>query len=267
MPNNFYQMLKYAATGQASPSMTYYDRMRASTLMGGTVKTLTGQPPLSFKADGKPLISWSIAGNMVQTGTPTPDAPSMPTFCGDRTGNLFDISTVEKGRIDNGVIGYASNATNLTVTGNTIEFTTNENYRGVGSGFIEIPDGVTDITFSGKFIGGSGIGKKIVFYDVSKTWMNSDVTVGITVSSRTTSVPSGAKYVRLTFSAQTSGTASISNLMLNSGSTALPYEPYGYKVALTANSTTTPIYLGQTQTTRRVKKHASTLPMVNASLS
>ena len=38
----------------------------------------------------------------------------------------------------------------------------------------------------------------------------------------------------------------ISNIMLNLGSTPLPYEPY--------NRTTTPIYLGETQTTRKIKK-------------
>ena len=42
--------------------------------------------------------------------------------------------------------------------------------------------------------------------------------------------------------------------MLNLGSTALPYEPYGYKLPLTVNSTEYPIYLGQVESTRRVKK-------------
>lgn len=32
MSANYYELLKYAATGQASPSMTYYDRMRASAI-------------------------------------------------------------------------------------------------------------------------------------------------------------------------------------------------------------------------------------------
>ena len=83
MSANFYELMKYAATGIASPNMTYYDRMIARTLMGGKVQTLTGIPPLSFKSDGTPLISWSISGNMTQTGTPTPDAPVIPQECGD----------------------------------------------------------------------------------------------------------------------------------------------------------------------------------------
>lgn len=42
--------------------------------------------------------------------------------------------------------------------------------------------------------------------------------------------------------------------MLNTASTALPYEPYGIKLPLTVNGTEYPIYLGQVETTRRVKK-------------
>lgn len=92
MSATFYELLKYAATGQASPGMTYYDRMRASTLMGGsTVRTLTAQPPLSFKADGSPLISWSMKGNGQQSGTPTPDAPITPDFVGALSGSDWTI--------------------------------------------------------------------------------------------------------------------------------------------------------------------------------
>lgn len=252
MCNEGTQILPYESYGYQEG---WEVRKGDGTLIWGRNDTISvDSGTLPIKGYGVPLVSITPEGNSEQTGTPTPASPIDVTGCGDRTGNSFNTSTVEKGRIDNGVVGYASNTTELTITGNTIEFTTNYNYRGVCSGFIEIPDGVTDIAFSGKFIGRSGIGKKIVFYDTSKTWMNSDVIVGIDVPSITTSVPSGAKYVRLSFTAQTSGTASISNLMLNSGTAAKPYEPYGYKVALTANSTTTPIYLGQTPTTRRVKK-------------
>ena len=44
------------------------------------------------------------------------------------------------------------------------------------------------------------------------------------------------------------------NTMLNAGSTSLPYEPYGYKLPITINGTEHPIYLGQVETTRRIKK-------------
>lgn len=44
------------------------------------------------------------------------------------------------------------------------------------------------------------------------------------------------------------------NIMLNLGSTPLPYEPYGYKLPILSNSTVTNIYLGEVETTRRIKK-------------
>lgn len=42
--------------------------------------------------------------------------------------------------------------------------------------------------------------------------------------------------------------------MLNAGDTALPYEPYGFKLSPTVNGTEYPIYLGQVETTRKIKK-------------
>lgn len=56
----------------------------------GVTKELSGIPPLSFKSKGKPLTAWSITGNTVQDGTPTPENPVEVVGVGDRTGNLFD---------------------------------------------------------------------------------------------------------------------------------------------------------------------------------
>ena len=79
----FFDLQKFAATGIASPDMTAFDKARAlAAFGGGAVQTLTDVPPLSFRANGKPLISWSMIGNGSQTGTPTPDNPIMPEFVG-----------------------------------------------------------------------------------------------------------------------------------------------------------------------------------------
>ena len=84
MSASFYDLLKYAKTGIASPSMTEYDKLKALAMCkaGFPVKTLTGVPPISFKSDGTPLTAWSISGNMVQTGTPTQTVPITPEECG-----------------------------------------------------------------------------------------------------------------------------------------------------------------------------------------
>lgn len=85
MSATFYELLKFAKTGVAAPSMTAYDKLKALAMCGGgfPVNTLTGIPPISFKSDGSALSAWSIAGNMVQNGTPTPDSPITPQETGD----------------------------------------------------------------------------------------------------------------------------------------------------------------------------------------
>lgn len=50
----------------------------------------------------------------------------------------------------------------------------------------------------------------------------------------------------------------VSNVMLNTGSTALTYEPYGIKIPISSANTTTPVYLGEVETTRKIKKYVFT---------
>lgn len=226
-------------------------------LQGGgyTIIEYTGALPITINASGEPLIDYQIYGNTVQNDTPTPENPIMPIGCGERTENLFDISTVEKGRIDGGEVGYSSQTSSLTIEGGNVYFTTTSIYRGVCSGFFEIPNGTKIITFN--FITNDAIAVKFVFYDTDKTWLNLDYTPDLsTIPPATANIPSGAKYVRFSFTGQISSGYSytMSNLMLNTGSTHLPYEPYGYKLPILSNSTVTNIYLGEVETTRRISK-------------
>ena len=236
MSASYFDLLKYAATGQASPDMTYYDRMRASTLMGGVVQTLTGQPPLSFKSDGTPLISWSMKGNGQQTGTPTPDNPVMPEFVGVRTGNLFSA--------DN---------TSATVGAVTVK---NENGH---------------ITIAGKTtaeIYGSNVAWKNAFSFILKagtyflTGANSGgVSTTIRAYSDNTSLAGNNQSFTLVEDTRVflgfyiyNNTNNNFNIMLNLGSTALPFEPFGYKIPISCGGETTPMYLGQVSTVRRIRK-------------
>lgn len=221
-------------------------------IMGTDTDTLTTLPAVLYPNAVTATVG--LKGQMEQSSQPSPTTPIQPSECGDKTGNLCNSITFEKGRIDNGVVGYVSQTTELTTTINEINFTTNAQYRGVCSDFIEIPDGATELSFSGVFSGANGIGKKFVFYDTQKTWLNADYTFSITVDEGTVQIPNNAKYVRLSMTAQSVATAKIKNLMLNTGSTALPYEPYGYKIPILSGGVTTPVYLGEVQSTRKVKK-------------
>ena len=58
--------------------------------------TATGNP-LTLQ-NAKRLRKLTIYGNAVQDGTPSPDAPVEVQLCGDRTGNLFDNSSLVVGR-------------------------------------------------------------------------------------------------------------------------------------------------------------------------
>ena len=234
MSANFYELLKYAATGIASPDMTYFDRMRASTLMGGAVQTLTGQPPLSFKADGSPLISWSMKGNGQQTGTPTPDNPVTPTFCGVRTANLLDYTTVES----------TSNATATQIPGGisvsgryyvrfiTVNFTVGNTY-----------------TMSWKANTTSGTSAPAWRFHYSDNTYSSMPSSGAPLIAE-----KEVTEILLYVSTSESCVVDFTEIMLNTGSTALPYEPFGYKIPITCAGQTTPVYLGQVSTVRKIRK-------------
>lgn len=231
MSASYFDLLKYAATGQASPSMSYYDRMRASTLMGGVVQTLTGIPPLTFKADGTPLISWSMKGNGSQQGTPTPDAPIMPTFCGVRTGNLFDESTIEVGGISQS-------------TGEEVADSSRRR-----SGFIPCTPSTTYTISRPRNTTTSYLW--VLKYRSDKTYIGVATSVG---DSATFATGTGTAYLRW----YTTQAIDYKNIMLNEGSTALPYEPYGYKTPLTCAGQTVPVYLGQVSTVRKIRKFVIT---------
>lgn len=72
------------------------------------------------------------------------------------------------------------------------------------------------------------------------------------ISEYTFTTSNTAQYVAIYCS--TSSEQAEPQLMLNTGSTALPYEPYGVKIPILSASTTTPVYLGEVQTTRKIKK-------------
>lgn len=234
MSANFYELLRYAKTGIASPGMTGYDKTRALFLFGGAAypeTTITGIPPISFKSDGTPLTAWSISGDMAQTGMPTPDAPIMPEFVGERTGNLFDFNATDTTN------GYVNGAYLLSDGSENV----NTPYR--ISEYVEI-QGSTVYTL---VYGNSLNNQSLCFYDSSKQYISGQKYGNnrtVTVTS-----PSNAKYVRISYTYTVRD-----SVMLNTGSTALDYEPYGFKIPITCAGQTTPIYLGQTQTVRRIKK-------------
>jgi hypothetical protein len=174
----------------------------------------TGAVPYTFTADGSPLISWRISGNTTQSGTPTPDSPITPQGCGERTENLFDKD---------------KQAGNIYVTETATRYG------------VEIPVEAGVYTIVG------GTNRMFVKEKYGTTYG----TALDTSAQRIITLPQNG-YI-LIYAARAED-YTVSNIMLNTGSTAFPYEPYGYKILISSANTTTPVYLGEVQTTRKIKK-------------
>lgn len=202
--------------------------------------TVTGVPPISFtKSIGKPLISWDLLGNTQQTGTPSPDNIIMPDFCGVRTWNLFDENSAEYGKWVSSNGSIASNAP-------------------YGAGY-DIKVGSAS-KFAVKYHGNKPYSYSMAFYDSNGNFLSRVHKSNPSASYDAFVVPGNAVSARFQVSVNSS-TETITpeklnqiSIMLNSGTEPLPYEPYGYKIPFTCAGQTVPVYLGQTQTVRRIKK-------------
>lgn len=188
----------------------YYTKTESDDLFDWIQFTITTDTlPLSFISDGSPLTAWSISGNGQQTGTPTPDNPVMPEFVGARTGNLFDVSLL------------ANNMQLDNTTGLPVSY----------PGRIASPNPVDVSQYSTVTISYVTATTIKAMYTIFSN--NVLVERAIAVSSGAAIDVSNADKMYVCFYSTWGGnidTSSVSDIMLNSGSTALPYEPYGWKV-------------------------------------
>ena len=276
MSATFFEKLRYAKTGIVGPRMTDFDKMQALALFGGTSWpeiTLTGAPPLSYTAKGQPLTAYtakgamtqaaeqqytlsgvpplsfsakgtalsaySVTGNMSQTGTPTPAQPIVPEECGDRTAQLFDIngttSYVHAGvSVSDGEIVFAS----PLPTGNAARIYYAKQYAAgqytvsaEATGNVGTIRLFSPIEFSGgtynSYYGG-------YFQDIPENGLTVDFTESFTIG-----------FIAGRRDGRSSAGGAIKNIMLNTGTTAQPYVPYGYAIPLSCSGTTYPLYLSE----------------------
>lgn len=221
---SLYEILKASKTGIAPDMWTALAGANfGGAGSGAEVKELTGIPPLSFTADGTPLLDYLISGNLSQTGTPTPQNPIQPQECGERTGNLFDENypNIKVDRLTYRSI-YVGDGT-FTLSTTTAQF------KSTATLFL--------------LAGNVGIGASTQGNGV---WNGNP---------RTVTAVDG--YVTIAYRYYENGETSdprSNDVMLNTGSQPLPYEPFGIKIPISSANTTTPIYLGEVETTRRIKK-------------
>lgn len=203
----------------------------------------TTQQVTSFPVVVRPMEntipSWTIKGNMQQSGTPTSASPITPSECGDRTANLFDKNTVTVGKYIN------ASGEEVTSTGEGEDALNH-------SAYIPITANTVYYFKKSKAVGAEGASNAFCWFDNSKQLISRDTFTAYQpdeiIEGMATS-PNNAAYLIMNYRGTFLDTA-----MLNSGSSTKPYEPYGYKLDIKSGNTTTPVYLGQVQSTRKIKK-------------
>ena len=188
-------------------------------------KEYTGLVPYTFIGNGQPLISWMIKGNTVQNGTPSPDNPIQPQETGERTGNLW--------------------------SGGNVSIAVGDRYNNT---LIDLP--TNTYTFKAKYSSTNRGSVTIGFYDENNSIHTFSMTqIDGTVSASYTGIITAIRlYSAEGYALSSSYSADFTDIMLNSGSEALPYEPYGIKIPISSANTTTPVYLSEVETTRQIKK-------------
>lgn len=173
-----------------------------------------GTVPTNITTDGTPLLSWIIYGNK-----------DNGVYCGDRTANLLNPSVLADGyHLD-------------TTTGLPTQRGSNDRVATL------TPIDVSSI---------SAVTLSYLCTINDANFMYSIFDVNDTLLARVTSKQSGdsidvsnAAKLYIAFYGNSAVTiSSLSQVMLNSGSTPLPYEPYGYKIPIVCGGVTTPVYIG-----------------------
>lgn len=221
--------------------------------------TKSGVSPLSYIGNDVPLIELLISGNMQQSGTPTSTTPIQPQECGERTGNLANLYGVDTtflglhytvgenmSIVINGTKGNGANVHSLVYPNITLP-------AGTYTVKVKMVSGsVTDLTANdGLFFGinQSTYGQRTTpgvkqVGDVGKrTFTLANDTLLSSIDIAPSYGSQGSVWANATF-----------ECWFYAGSDDKPFEPYGYKLDISSGNTTTPVYLGEVETTRRVKK-------------
>ena len=222
--------LMFNTGSTALPYQPYLDWLHSLRKLGTATDTITTLPA-DLYADGT-NATVGLKGNMSQTGTPTPDNPIQPSECGERTGNLFDYTVSESGTITStGALEPNTSCWRSTIY---YEIDETKTYRAS-----KAKDTI-----------------RICYYDSSKTFISREQITS--ENNKIITIPSGTKYIKWTLYASAGlpdlAAVEAMKIMLSEGSEIISYEPYGYKLTISSANTTTPVYLGEVESTRQIKK-------------
>ncbi|MGN1202814.1 MAG: hypothetical protein ACI4RF_05915 [Eubacterium sp.] len=210
--------------------MNYLQRKKWAIMRAGSfhgyLRTASGYPLTLTDCMAEYPVLLSVSGNTVQDGTPAPDNPVEVRGVGDKTANLLN------------------NTWGNLITNSDGSISTASNYY---SSIIDVTD-MTTIYISGKF---SLLNSKTLRIGLCTEKPKSGGTaVRKSIVSNDTLAVADYNYIVLSFlpvSSQVTIDDIVKYFMVNEGETALPYEPYGYKVPLVISNSdgetcTFPIY-------------------------
>lgn len=201
--------------------------------------SLTVLPTTLYTDDSEIVVG--VKGDTIQSGIPTPESPVMPQGTGERTSNLFDISTAVLGK-------WINSAGEEKTSGvSTLEYRLNHTDY-----IIVEPNEEYTFSYDGDYSVASTAA--MCWFNANKEIiLKSDYpTRGQKVYSFSAIAPSDAKYCIVNFTGYNG--IGKSDMIFAAGSTVPPYEPYGYKLSILCANTITSIYFGEVATTRKIKK-------------
>lgn len=192
-----------------------------------------------------------LKGQAVQSSVPSPTSPSQPQGTGERTANWFDVANLSNVR-------WAIPCPLLLTAINSLP-------NGVYTMSISFELTSRNDTTDSSVCGWNILKDNIALSNIRRSWETAQIGEIITVvDTFTINDNNRGAFTALylygcgTNSVGMTGSANAENIMLNAGSTALPYEPYGYKIPISSAGQITPVYFGEVETTRRIKKYEFT---------
>lgn len=197
--------------------------------------------PITLRTTQQSIPTWSVKGNMVQNGVPSSTTPITPQETGERTGNLFDLSAYYS--VDSGI-------TDITINGSSLTYNVSGNLRAIRYRFDLNPSDVYTISLGNN----SSKVRLELRYLKDGTQVGNTIIIAIGESRTITGSSSYDQFLIYISNGSNTGECIADEIMLNTGLTALPYQPHGYKLDIKSGSTTIPVYLGQVQSTRKIKK-------------
>lgn len=191
----------------------YYEALFSASSGGDwSETTITGTTPIYFKSNGDPLTDCIISGNAAQSGTPTPEAPVDVHGVGEKTAQL--IPELFQGGVK------------------TSDGSFSDSLNRVRTSYIPVESGKTYAVSSGNLYLATGC-----YYNNGVFSSKIVEIVGVTTSA-TFTVPENVNQIAIGFRTADGTTditpSDLQSYMLNKGSTALPYEPYGYKLDISS---------------------------------